>query len=67
VKYLRQHRHTVLDCVPLPVAQTEDARIFFRKAIEESDAVWATHKRLLPTSQRGGGLRAALPEGFSCR
>ncbi|KAJ3084791.1 hypothetical protein HDU99_003489 [Rhizoclosmatium hyalinum] len=47
------HRHTVIDCVPVPLGTFEDAPAFFKEAIEASEEEWSQHKKLIDTTKHG--------------
>lgn len=57
-----KNRHTVVHCIPLDGENAEFAPMIFKKAILESDAHWATNKRLIDTTAKG--LRGSIPKGF---
>lgn len=55
-------RHTFIDCVPTPRGQfAEHVKGHFLKALQETDEEWSQNKKVIDTSLKSGGLRAALP------
>eukprot|EP01116_Phalansterium_solitarium_P017099 TRINITY_DN412_c2_g1_i1.p1 TRINITY_DN412_c2_g1~~TRINITY_DN412_c2_g1_i1.p1 ORF type:complete len:808 (-),score=348.54 TRINITY_DN412_c2_g1_i1:213-2636(-) len=63
VMELKRQTHTVLECIPLPAADAEQAPIYFKKAILESESEWSQHKKLISTV--GKGIRRSIPGGFA--
>eukprot|EP00743_Colponemidia_sp_Colp-15_P010631 GILK01011738.1.p1 GENE.GILK01011738.1~~GILK01011738.1.p1 ORF type:complete len:743 (-),score=142.08 GILK01011738.1:2773-4923(-) len=63
VMQLSQQRHTYLEVYPVANEVADLAPIYFKKAIQESDAEWGTHIQLIDT--RGKGVRRALPKSFA--
>ncbi|EJC97994.1 uncharacterized protein FOMMEDRAFT_129928 [Fomitiporia mediterranea MF3/22] len=57
---LKHQAHTVIECVPLPWAQFEDAPAYFRESILASETEWTQHKKLIDFSARPGGFRRAM-------
>ncbi|KAJ3024905.1 UNVERIFIED_CONTAM: hypothetical protein HDU68_007665 [Siphonaria sp. JEL0065] len=47
------HKHTVIDCVPVPLGKFEDAPAYFREAIEASEEEWSQHKKVIDTAKNG--------------
>lgn len=45
--------HSMIECVPLPLALFEEAAIYFKKEISDSDAKWSVHKKLIDTREKG--------------
>ncbi|KAG9440009.1 hypothetical protein H6P81_020174 [Aristolochia fimbriata] len=60
----KQRRHCMVECIPLPRGGAEEARIYFKKAIDEATGEWSQHnaKKLIPTDEKG--LRASIPKDF---
>lgn len=55
-------RHTFIECIPtLRGDSVEHVKSHFFKALQESDEEWSQHRKLIDTSVKTGGLRAALP------
>lgn len=59
---LRRKRHIFIECLPLPRDLFDEAPIYFKKAILESDEVWAQNTKFLETT--GKGLARTVPKGF---
>ncbi|PRP77455.1 hypothetical protein PROFUN_14343 [Planoprotostelium fungivorum] len=59
---LKKSRHTFIECIPLEKRDAEQAPIFFRKSIQESESEWAQHKKLIDT--RGKTIRRSVPPNF---
>lgn len=59
---LRRKRHVFIECIPLPRDLADEAPIYFKKAIIESDEEWAQHAKLFDTT--GKGLARSVPKGF---
>ncbi|KAJ3070879.1 hypothetical protein HDU98_006112 [Podochytrium sp. JEL0797] len=47
------HKHTVVDCVAVPLGKFEDAPAYFKEAIEASEEEWSQHRKLIDTSKNG--------------
>lgn len=60
----QQHRHCLVECIPLPPNLAKQAPLYFKKAIDEAEDEWSQHnaKKLIDTSERG--LRACIPKNF---
>lgn len=50
---LRSQRHTVIEAIPMPYNDYQDAPAYFKEAIMGCDEEWSQHKKLIDTSQRG--------------
>lgn len=58
-------RHGVIECIPLPWSKAKQGPMYFKQALELTDAeseFEATHKRIIDT--RGKGLNASIPKQF---
>ncbi|KAI9595111.1 CwfJ C-terminus 1-domain-containing protein-like protein [Syncephalis fuscata] len=53
VMNLDWHRHTVIECLPMPEAQVQDAPAYFKEAILASDEEWTQHRKLYDTRKNG--------------
>ncbi|KAG9098068.1 hypothetical protein FRC06_006846 [Ceratobasidium sp. 370] len=60
VMSLRQQRHTVIECVPVPREQFTELPAYFRESILASESEWSQHKKLIDFSKRPGGFRRSL-------
>ncbi|KAJ3134678.1 hypothetical protein HK100_003441 [Physocladia obscura] len=47
------HKHTVLECIPIPLGKFEDAPAYFKEAINASEEEWSQHKKVIDTSKNG--------------
>ncbi|XXQ35993.1 Cwf19-like C-terminal domain-containing protein [Plasmodiophora brassicae] len=56
-------RHCMIDCITLVRELYDEAPIYFKKALLESDEEWSSHKKVIVTS-RCRGIRSAIPGGF---
>lgn len=59
-RYLHRRPHMVIHCVPS--SEFEMAPFYFKKAIQESEAEWATNKQLVSLKDRD--VRRAIPKGL---
>ena len=50
---LKWQKHTVIECIPVPMSIYEDAPAYFREAILSADEEWTQHKKLIDTSKNG--------------
>lgn len=50
---LRSQRHTVIEAIPMPFGDYQDAPAYFKEAILACDEEWSQHKKLIDTSDRG--------------
>ncbi|KAK8810597.1 hypothetical protein WA158_007172 [Blastocystis sp. Blastoise] len=56
-------RHCVIECIPVPKNVEEDAPIYFKKALTETDDEWqAANRKLIDVSKKG--VRRSIPKGF---
>ncbi|KAK0421244.1 hypothetical protein QR680_015133 [Steinernema hermaphroditum] len=63
---VKDQRHMIIECIPLPQEIGDMAPIYFKKAIMESGSEWATNKKLIDLSKvKNGDIRRAVPKGFS--
>ncbi|KAJ3185096.1 hypothetical protein HDU87_002662 [Geranomyces variabilis] len=46
-------KHTVIECIPLPIEHWEDASAYYKEAILASDDEWTQHRKLIDTSKNG--------------
>ncbi|CAE6394587.1 unnamed protein product [Rhizoctonia solani] len=60
VMSLRQQRHTVIECVPVPREQFTELPAYFRESILMSESEWSQHKKLIDFSKRPGGFRRSM-------
>eukprot|EP00761_Pharyngomonas_kirbyi_P000474 gb/GECH01000474.1/.p1 GENE.gb/GECH01000474.1/~~gb/GECH01000474.1/.p1 ORF type:complete len:509 (+),score=169.45 gb/GECH01000474.1/:1-1527(+) len=58
----KRQRHTCIECIPLSPGIVEEAPIFFKKAIMESESEWAQNVKLVST--QGKGIKRSIPPGF---
>ncbi len=54
--------HTIIECIPLPVAHAGDVGMYVHKAISEEGEVWGTNPKV--TDTRGKRLHNCIPKGF---
>ncbi|KAI8827784.1 CwfJ C-terminus 2-domain-containing protein-like protein [Chytriomyces cf. hyalinus JEL632] len=47
------HKHTVIECVPVPLGKFEDAPAYFKEAMMASEEEWSQHKKMIDTSKNG--------------
>ena len=57
-----KQRHTFIECIPVPKKVGQEAPLYFKKAIIESESEWSQHKKVIET--KGRGLRKSIPQGF---
>ncbi|KAI8841365.1 CwfJ C-terminus 2-domain-containing protein-like protein [Chytridium lagenaria] len=50
---LKWHRHTFIECIPVPQDKFEDAPAYFKEAINASEEEWSQHRKLIDTSKNG--------------
>jgi len=56
--------HAAVVAYPVDLALLSEARAYFKKAFDEAECEWsAQHKKVLPTSAKGG-IREAIPKNF---
>ncbi|KAL8275748.1 hypothetical protein Esti_000311 [Eimeria stiedai] len=55
--------HTEIEVLPIPADRLKEARSYFRKALDESERIWASHKTVIETKDREG-VRTVIPKGF---
>ncbi|KAI9496028.1 CwfJ C-terminus 1-domain-containing protein-like protein [Zychaea mexicana] len=53
VTNLRSHRHTAIECIPIPYGVYEEAPAYFKESILGVDEEWSQHKKLIETTSRG--------------
>ncbi|KAI8622763.1 CwfJ C-terminus 2-domain-containing protein-like protein [Chytriomyces sp. MP71] len=49
----RWHKHTVIDCVPVPLGKFEDAPAFFKEALMACEEEWSQHRKVIDTAKSG--------------
>ncbi|KAJ3150952.1 hypothetical protein HDU86_006208 [Geranomyces michiganensis] len=47
------HKHTIIECIPLPMEHWEDSSAYYKEAILASDDEWTQHRKLIDTSKNG--------------
>ena len=52
----------MIECIPLEQHLFEEAPIYFKKAILESDEMWSVNKKLIDTREKG--LLRSIPKNF---
>nr|BAK00912.1 predicted protein [Hordeum vulgare subsp. vulgare] len=64
ISLVKQQRHCMIECIPVPCEVSNKAPMYFKKAIDEAEEEWSQHemKKLIPTS---GNLRQCIPENFA--
>ena len=55
-----KRRHTVIECIAVPLDVEADAALYFRQALNEVDEEWGTHQKIIDTHQKG--LKRSVPE-----
>lgn len=58
----KKHMHMFIECIPLPKEEGYLAPMYYKKAIQESDAEWSENKKLIDTTSKG--VRGSLPVGL---
>ncbi|KAJ3081426.1 hypothetical protein HK102_002350 [Quaeritorhiza haematococci] len=56
----KKQRHTVVECIPVPIDQWEVVPGFFKEAILNADEEWSQHKKIIDTSRQGGIRRSMV-------
>ncbi|KAJ3300710.1 hypothetical protein HK104_007611 [Borealophlyctis nickersoniae] len=46
-------KHTVIECIPVPMESWEDAPAYFKEAILAADEEWTQHRKLIDTGKNG--------------
>lgn len=59
---LKKRRHTYIECFAMESSRAQQASSYFKKAINESDAEWSQHRKLIDTTDKG--LRRSIPPHF---
>ncbi len=60
---LSRQPHAVLECIPVPPEVEEDCPLYFKKELNDADEEWATHRKLISTTEKG--LRRSVPPNFA--
>ena len=47
------HHHTYIDFIPVPKRVEQDAPLYFKQALMDSDEQWSQHKKIFETTKRG--------------
>ncbi|KAJ3410584.1 hypothetical protein HDV05_003621 [Chytridiales sp. JEL 0842] len=50
---LKWQKHTVIECIPVPLSVFDEAKAYFHQALSTSDDEWSTHKKIIQTESRG--------------
>ncbi|KAJ3032965.1 hypothetical protein HK097_005015, partial [Rhizophlyctis rosea] len=53
-------KHTVIECIPVPMDKWEDAPAYFKEAILSSEEEWSQHQKVIETGKREGGFRRSM-------
>lgn len=61
--WLKKQHHTFVECIPLPRELAEEAPLYFRKEILESEKKWADNPKLISTTKKG--LNGSIPDNFA--
>lgn len=48
-----QHRHTMIEAIPVPYGTYEQAPAYFKEAMMAVDEEWSQHKKVIDTTERG--------------
>lgn len=56
--------HAVIQVLPVALNRLDEARTFFRKALNDSETEWAQHKKVLDTDGKRG-VHGVIPKGFT--
>ncbi|KAG8062530.1 hypothetical protein GUJ93_ZPchr0003g18568 [Zizania palustris] len=64
ISLAKQRRHCMIECIPIPSVVSNNAPMYFKKAIDEAEEEWTQHemKKLIPTK---GNLHQVIPENFA--
>ncbi|KCV71277.1 hypothetical protein H696_02225 [Fonticula alba] len=68
-----RRRHGIIECIPLPEEAYDEAPIFFKKALLESDETWSQHRKVIDVRPRSafvvnqGEHAGAAPTSFGLR
>lgn len=57
--------HTQIECIPIDGELIEDCKMYFHKALSDSDVKWSQHKKIISTVEKRGAIIKVIPEGFS--
>ncbi|EGF78833.1 hypothetical protein BATDEDRAFT_35507 [Batrachochytrium dendrobatidis JAM81] len=55
----KSHKHTVIECIPVPMNLFEDAPAYYKEAINNVEEEWSQHKKLIVTDR--GFRRSMVP------
>ncbi|KAG9304760.1 hypothetical protein G9A89_003934 [Geosiphon pyriformis] len=55
-------KHTVIECIPMPLDLVEDAPAFFKEAIMSSESDWSQNKKLITTTKSKGFRQSMVKE-----
>ncbi|KAJ1344532.1 hypothetical protein BSLG_000056 [Batrachochytrium salamandrivorans] len=53
------HKHTVIECIPVPLTLFEDASGYFKEALNSVEEEWSQHKKIIVTDR--GFRRSMVP------
>eukprot|EP01120_Amphizonella_sp_Union-15-10_P009066 TRINITY_DN3363_c0_g1_i1.p1 TRINITY_DN3363_c0_g1~~TRINITY_DN3363_c0_g1_i1.p1 ORF type:complete len:261 (-),score=32.53 TRINITY_DN3363_c0_g1_i1:46-828(-) len=63
VRNVKWQNHLVVEVIPVDFDAFDEAPLYFKKALLESDSNWAHHQKLIDTTVRG--IRRSIPPHFS--
>lgn len=57
--------HIYIECIPVPIEQANLVPMYFRKALLESESMWATNKKILELKDyHSRTLKSVIPKGL---
>jgi len=56
--------HSIIEVIAMPRKYHEELPLYFKKALNELESEWATHKKIIDIKKEKGGIRKQIPKNF---
>jgi len=56
--------HSIVEVIAMPRKIHDEIPMYFKKALNELESEWATHKKIIEIKKEKGGIRKQIPKNF---